>query len=261
MRTKEITISRTTGSGNGMQQYPLRVAEAARDSWLQRVKPSYREQHAVLLREAVERMRYWKENFPRNGSINDSEFIENFSSYRLSTLEMFRQIDTGSIGVALFGTEYNESSIRELASYWNLCGDMRHPRLKVLNALNDVRESAPRFHLEDLSSLEGSDRDHAERIMQMSMLLWQFDYDKTPPPVYNPQDGVWEHSEERDVAIFARKHHVSPALAEVLRERSQAIDAMPSYLEHFPVPVTEEEAQHFKRFSDMPVMTLAVGAL
>jgi hypothetical protein len=36
---------------------------------------------------------------------------------------------------------------------------------------------------------------------------------------------------------------------------------MPDYLEHFPLPVNEDEAEHFKAFIDVPSRALAVGAL
>jgi hypothetical protein len=104
--------------------------------------------------------------------------------------------------------------------------------------------------------LSGEDREQAERIIAMTAMLWRRELDS----IQDTGSSDWSVKDQKRNFI-SKKQYVSPALAAILRERPNAIEGMPDYLEHFPLPVNEDEAEHFKAFIDVPSRALAVGAL
>lgn len=276
-----LWITRSLDGGDGSSQRGLTVTKAPRDRFLDRLKPSYRSQHetrsaqlsrslgdafrsvreaklrrvAIISRSSACLLRKRLEDQANDDALETEAFDERLKGFRISTLEMLTELSGEELIPIGMAARSSEALIRELVSYREAIGDDVSAG-NARNLLNDVREASPEFALEDLSTLTGDDREQAERIIALSTLLWRRERDDI-------HDNAAPHWSVRDqiMNFVSKTQYVSPALAAILRERPNAIEGMPDYLQHFPRPVSMDEAEHFRAFIDAPSRALAIGAL
>lgn len=265
------------------REHGTKLTAASKDSIIDRMKPSVRKRRSLLIEQidtmleqqitrAVSR-KGQKMARPGMGIMEREEYrnklhrerLNNLFSaealhgkvkgFRTDTLELMVSKARSGEGDLLWACDpkVSETMIRSLLTYGHLTGGS-YPVLESL--LRDVREADLRFALEDTSLLTGRDRKDAELIIMLGCRIRK---------VIREMDVLCRSPRIRGKGYRDGDHrfHVSPALAALVMERDDCIEAIGDYITTADngVPVTEAEVGHFREYLDTPSKALGAGIL
>lgn len=276
MRKVVAKMEHHPGRENRLQKIGMLVTAAPQDRLIDKLKPSYHKRRQSLLTK-VNAMLKDEQTTSMNakkrrlaiGSGNakhqlqlriekqeaqDQKLAAQFSrrvdQYQSITLEVMVDKGAGWIS-SIAKSEWDEHLIRESLSYASILGDL--PSV-AKNLLDNLRQCGPQFAYQDLSSLAGEDRAHAENILKLGVLMRESELSSQ---ARHHGSSEWKEQLER----VNKRRYVSQPLAALLGERPDAIDAIVGYLEVHPMPVTEDEVGHFNEYLNVPSKALAIGVL
>lgn len=265
------------GADSRLMHIGRQVQSASKDSFIDKLKPSYQQARRDLLPQVQSMLRDELEanlNVQRrrlavrkNGTVcalkqriktqeveNEkliSSFSGRISGYRLSTLELM--VTKGKLAIAPFANAgVSDTFIREALSFRPV---LKGGSVALASFFNNVRMCGPQFALEDLSDLNGADREHAELILKLAVEIWKHQH-LTIRDRHTGSRKLDEEREDIDKTMF-----VSPALAALVVERPDVIEAIPDYLQSNPLPFEEIQVGHLVEYLDIPSRALAIGAL
>lgn len=260
MKRTLIAVRRTDALSVPSERRYLTVTAASKDGFLSRMTPRYRRRHAALVKQVVTAA---SQRLYETNTVSPQRLVwigsleKRIREFRVSTLEMMLE-EPRCVYIHFAwaaSRDSSESTVREWASYVGVAG---YPSAKVLaNLLHDVREADPIFHHEDLSELEGVDRNWAELILKCAVTLRE----KMDDRCYNNGSSS-SRLPEAEFTAMDRRGFVSPELARLLLELPDCTDRMDDYLsEGRELPYSAADVEHFRQFLTTPSKALGNGVL